>query len=93
MPIVDKDSEDSDHEEETTQTAEHIVLDSLASGALSEVCEVIRELDDKENDLVKEFIRWGCSAICDFGPKKTPCSMLFPVKHYQSLTATAPLLR
>ena len=73
------------------QTAEDIVSYSLASGALSEVCEVtavMRELDDKENDLVKEFVSQGCSASCDFGPKKTPCSMLFPVKHYWSLRAT-----
>ena len=73
----------------TTQTAEDIVSDSLGSGALSEVCEVtavMRELDDKENDLVKEFVSRGCG--CDFGPKKTPCSMLLPVEHYQSLRAT-----
>ena len=57
---------------------------SLASGALSEVCDVtavMRELDDKESDLVKEFVSRGCS--CDFGPRKTPCSMLFPLEHYQ----------
>ena len=57
-PIVDEDPEDSNHEEGTTQTAEEdIISDSLTSGALSEVCEVMavmRELVDKENDLVKE---------------------------------------
>ena len=88
--IVDEDPEDSDHDEETTQTADDIVSASLASGALSEVCEVaavMRELDDKENDLVERFVSQGCSASCDFGPKKTPCSMLFPVEHYKSLRA------
>ena len=87
--IVDEDPEDSDHEDETTQTAEDIVSESLASGALSEVCEVMavmRDLDDKESDLIKEFVSWGCG--CDFGPKKTPCSMLFPLEHYQSLRTT-----
>ena len=39
--IIDEDPEDSDYEEGTTQTADNIVLDSLASGALSEVCEVM----------------------------------------------------
>ena len=56
--IVGEDLEDSDHEEETTQTAEDIVLNSLASGALSEVCEVMavmRKLN-KKNDIVKEFV-------------------------------------
>ena len=58
----------------------HIVSASLSSGALSEVCEVtavMRDLDDKESDLIKEFVSRGCG--CDFGPKKTLCSMLFPV--------------
>ena len=90
-PIVDKDLEDSNHEDENTQTAENIVSDSLARGALSEVCEVtavMRELDDMENDLVKEFVSQGCSASCDFGPKKTPFSMLFPIEHCRSLRAT-----
>ena len=61
----------------------------LMSGALSEVCEVtaaMRELDDRENDLVKDFVSQGCSY--DFGHKKTPCSTLFQVEHYQSLRAT-----
>ncbi len=89
-PIVE-DPDESDHEEETTPTADDIVSASLASGALSEVCEVaavMRELDDKESDLVKQFVSRGCSTSCDFGPKKTPCSMLFPVEHYQCLRAT-----
>ena len=87
-PVSDGEPEDSD-QENTTQTADDIVSASLASGALSEVCDVtavMRELDDKESDLVKEFVSRGCS--CDFGPRKTPCSMLFPLKHYQSLRAT-----
>ena len=70
--------DESDHEEETPQTAADIASVSLASGALSEVCEVtaaMRELDDRENDLFKDFVSWGCS--CDFGPKKTPCSKRF----------------
>ena len=67
-PIVDKDPKDSECEGETTQTAEDIVLDSLASGALSEVCEVTAGLRELEK-------------------KKTPCSVLFPVEHYQSLRA------
>ena len=46
----------------------------------------MREFDDKENDLVKEFDRQGCG--CDFGPKNTPCSMRFSVEPYQSLRAT-----
>ena len=81
--------EESDDEEETPQTATDIVLTSLASGALSEVCEVtaaMRELDNKESELVTDFVSRGCS--CDFGPRKTPCSMLFPVEYYQSLRAT-----
>ena len=74
-----------EHREDTTQRVGDIVLASLASGALSDVCEVMaemRELDDKESDQVKEFVSRSCG--CDFGPKKTPCSMLFPVEHYQS---------
>ena len=47
---------------------------------------VMRELDEKESDLVRGFVSRGCS--CDFGPWKTPCSMLFPLEHYQSLRAT-----
>lgn len=90
-PIVDEDSEDSDHGEDTAQMADDIVSASLASGSLSEVCDVaavMRELDSKQSDLVQEFVSRGCSVSCDFGPKKTPCSMLFPVEHYQSLRAT-----
>ena len=70
---ADEEPEDRDIEEDTTQTADDIVFASVVSGALSQVCEVtavIRELDDKENDLVKEFASLGCG--CDFGPKKTP---------------------
>ena len=86
---ADEEAEDNDIEEDTTQTADDLVFASVVSGALSEVCEVtavMRELDDKENDLVKEFASRGCG--CDFGPKKTPCSMRFSVEHYQSLRAT-----
>ena len=86
---ANKEPDDSDPEEETPQTADDIVSTSLASGALSGVCEVtavMREMDEKENDLVKDFASRSCG--CDFGPKKTPCSMLFPVEHYQSLRAT-----
>lgn len=89
-PVVDEDPEDSDQDEETTQTADDVVSASLASGSLSEVCEVaavMRELDDKETDLVEQFASRCCSTSCDFGPKKTPCSMLFPVEHYKSLRA------
>ena len=39
-PVVDEDPEDSDQDEETTQTADDVVSASLASGSLSEVCEV-----------------------------------------------------
>ena len=88
--IIDEDPEESDHEE-TVQTADDIVSSSLANGALSEVCEmaaVMRELDNTESDLVKQFVRRRCSSSCDFGPKKNPRSMLFPVEHYQSLRAT-----
>lgn len=53
---------------------------------MCEVTAVTRGLDDKENDLVKDFVGQGCS--CDFGPNKTPCSMLFPVEHYHSLRST-----
>jgi len=70
-------SQKTDIEEDTTQTADDVVFASVVSGALSEVCEVtavMRELDDKENDLVKEFANQGCG--CDFGPKKhhAPCA-------------------
>ena len=40
-------------EENTTQTADDIISDSLASGALSEVCDVIaamKELDVNETE-------------------------------------------
>ena len=47
---------------------------------------VMREFDDKESDLFKEFVSRGCS--CDFEPRKTPCSILFPLEYYQSLRAT-----
>ena len=60
--------------EETPPTADDIIFTSLASGALSDVCDVaadMRELDDKESDLVHEFVSQGCSTTCDFGPKKT----------------------
>jgi len=86
---ADEEAEDNDSEAVTTQTADDLVFASVVSGALSEVCEVtavMRELDDKENDLVKEFASRDCG--CDFGPKKTPCSMRFSVEHYQSLRAT-----
>ena len=61
----------------------------LTSGAPSNVCEVMaamRELDDKEDDAVKEFVCRGSG--CDFGLKKTPCSMLFPIEHYRSFRAS-----
>ena len=45
----------------------------------------MRELD-KEEEAVKEFVCRGCG--CDFGLKKTPCSMLFPIEHYLSLRAS-----
>ena len=86
---ADEELDNSDNEEEIPQTADDIVSASLVSGALSEMCKVtavMRNLDNKESDLVKDFVSRGCS--CDFGPKKTPCSMLFPVEHYQSLRAT-----
>ena len=82
---ADEEPEDRNIEEDTTQTADDIVFASVVSGALSEVCEVtavIRELDDKENDLVKEFASLGCG--CDFGPKKTPavaCAHWAPQHH------------
>ena len=44
------------------------------------MCEVMAVMRD---DLIKKFVSWGS----DFGPKKTPCFMLFPVKHCQSLIA------
>ena len=58
----------SDHEEETIQTADDVVSSSLASGALSEVCDVaavMRELDNTESDLVKQFVSRRCSSSCD----------------------------
>ena len=59
-PIIDKDPEDSNHKDVITPTsAEDILSASLISGALSNVCEVtaiMRELDDKQEEAVKEFV-------------------------------------
>lgn len=86
---ADEELEESDYSQDTTQSADDIVSASIATGALSDVCEVtatMRELDEKETDLVKDFVSRGCT--CDFGPRRTPCSMLFPVEHYQSMRST-----
>ena len=76
-------------EDNHSPTAEDIVSASLASGALSEMCEIAvshRSLDDQEEARVRAFVDKCCE--CDNGPAKTPCSMLFPVEHYRSLRAT-----
>ena len=56
------------------------------SSVRDEATAATRVLDNKESELVTDFVSRGCS--CDFGPRKTPCSMLFPVEYYQSLRAT-----
>ena len=92
--IIDEDPEESDHEKETIQTADDdIVSFSLARGALSEVCDVaavMRELSNTESDLVKQFVSRRCSSSCDFGPKKTPCCMLFPVGGVSRIANNSP---
>ena len=65
-------------EPDTSQTAEEIVSSSLRSGALSDICDItvtMRDIDTKEEDLVKTFVQHGCG--CDVSPKKSPCSRLF----------------
>ena len=98
-PEPDEDVQQSDDEQPDepefqegdnhSPTAEDIVSASLASGALSEMCEIAvshRSLDDQEEARVRAFVDKCCE--CDNGPAKTPCSMLFPVEHYRSLRAT-----
>ena len=98
-PEPDEDVQQSDDEQADepefqegdnhSPTAEDIVSASLASGALSEMCEIAvshRSLDDQEEARVRAFVDRCCE--CDNGPAKTPCSMLFPVEHYRSLRAT-----
>ena len=48
--IIDEHREESDHEEETIQTAnDDKVSSSLASGALSQVCDVAAVMRELEN--------------------------------------------
>ena len=42
----------------------------------------MNELDNTESDLVKQFVSQRCSSRYNFGPKKTPCSSLFPVSFF-----------
>ena len=70
-------------------TADSIVTDSLASGALSAVCEIettTSEIDDTEEARVQEFVDRGCG--CDCGPNKSHCSLLFPLAYYRSTRST-----
>lgn len=73
-------------EPESLPTAEEIVSSSIRSGALSDICDItvtMRDVDTEEDDLVKTFVERGCG--CDVGPKKSPCSRLFPADHFLSV--------
>ena len=73
-------------EPDSLPTAEEIVSSSFQSGALSDICDItvtMRDVDTEEDDLVKTFVERGCG--CDVGPKKSPCSRLFPADHFLSV--------
>ena len=69
--------DNSDREEEIPLTAADIVSDSIVSGALSGVCEVtavMRELGDRENDLVKDLLAGVMDVALDPRRHHVPCS-------------------
>ena len=68
-------------ESDSSPTAEEIVTSSFRSGALSDICDITMTLRDV--DMVKTFVERGCG--CNVGPKKSPCSTLFPVDHFLSV--------
>ena len=77
--------------EDTTRipTADEIVSDSVASGALLAVCEIeitTRAIDDNEEACVQEFVDRGCG--CDYCLNMSHCSLLFPLAHYRSSRST-----
>ena len=88
--MVDSDLHEPDEPEDSVEpdslpTAEEIVSSSFRSGELSDICDItvtLRDVDTEEEDMVNTFVERGCG--CDVGPKKSPCSRLFPADHFLS---------
>ena len=63
--------------------AEDIIANVLATGTISDACDVsvtMWPMDTDEDRLIHEFAQHGCT--CDHGYDRTPCCKSFTKDHY-----------
>ena len=85
MTLSTEPDDTAGEEDSIPLNAEDIIANGLATGTISDACDVsvtMWPMDTDEDRLIHEFAQHGCT--CDHGYDRTPCCKSFTEDHYLS---------